>query len=89
MNGWLDALRRGMNPRTYALLAALVVTLLWIQSLDTKQRAMRERAAAARDHASVATAAPAPGPAADRSKDGGAEEWGRDPFEPRFGEGRR
>jgi hypothetical protein len=85
MNGWIDGLRRGWNPRATVLLAALVLTLLWVHSLDVRQRAMRARSSAAAVPSAYAPAA-SPG---DTTKTYAPEAWGHDPFEPRFGEARR
>ena len=82
---WLrEQVKRGMNPRSYVLVAFLVAALLWIHSLDEKQRALRAKAAAA--------GSPAPAPAtavAGGEKHGPstptAAGWGRDPFANRFG----
>jgi len=77
--------RQGMNPRTYVLVALLVVALLYVQSLDEQTKRARARAAAAGGPpppaqlavgASVRTA-PTP---TERG-------WGRDPFRRRFGPG--
>jgi hypothetical protein len=84
---WLrDQARQGMNPRTYTLLALLVVALLYVQSLDEQAKRARLRAQAA--------GGPPPAPAqlaAAASKTGASttigEGWGRDPFARRFGPG--
>jgi len=82
---WLrEQVKRGMNPRSYVLVAFLVATLMWIHSLDEKQRALRAKAAAAGSHA------PAPATAiAGAEKHGPSTPteagWGRDPFANRFG----
>jgi len=82
---WLrEQVKRGMNPRSYVLVVFLVATLLWIHSLDEKQRALRAKA--------VAAGSPAPAPAtaiAGGEKHGPSTPteagWGRDPFANRFG----
>jgi hypothetical protein len=82
---WLrEQVKRGMNPRTYVLVAFLVATLAWIHSLDEKQRALRARATAA------GSPAPAPATAIAAGEKHGpstptAAGWGRDPFANRFG----
>ena len=88
MNWFRDQVKKGMNFRTYALLAFLVVVLFWIHSLDAKRRAIR----AAMPVVAVAPlAAPAPARPADRS---GARAsmtpagWGSDPFERRVFDGK-
>ena len=76
--------RQGMNPRTYTLLALLVVALLYVQSLDEQAKRARLRALAAGGArpgpAQLAVAAPKAMPSTPT-----AQGWGRDPFERRFG----
>ena len=85
MNGWRDQLRRGMDPRTYLLLAILVVAIVWVQSLDGRLRAARVRPAAA-GAAVPAESDDSPGAVAGARDAESAEPrgWGRDPFDPRF-----
>ncbi|MGE5175137.1 MAG: hypothetical protein ACM3JJ_02075 [Hyphomicrobiales bacterium] len=86
---WLkEQAKRGMNARTYVLLGILAVTFVWIQSLDARTEALRQKARAA----SEATAAlPAAAARSDEPKQGPstptADGWGRDPFDRRFGAG--
>jgi len=88
MNWLRDQVKKGMNFRTYALLAFLVVVLFWIHSLDVKRRAIR---AATPVVAVAPPAVPAPARLADR---GGARAsmtpagWGSDPFERRVFDGK-
>lgn len=82
---WLrEQVKRGMNPRTYVLVAFLVATLVWIHSLDERQRALRAKAGASGSQPSPAVAAAVAagkrGPSTPT--DSG---WGRDPFANRFG----
>ena len=89
MNWFRDQVKKGMNARTYALLAFLVVVLFWIHSLDQKRRAIRAAMP-------VVAVAPAPAvPASARSADrSGARAsmtpagWGSDPFERRVFDGK-
>ena len=88
---WLrDQLRKGMNVRTYALVGVLVGVFVWIQSLDSKQRAIRVTA-----RADAAGAPPAPAMAATAAASGRkavhasvSPGWGLDPFARRFSAGR-
>ena len=43
MDWFRDQMKKGMNPRTYVLVAFLVLVLVWIHSLDQKRRAIRAR----------------------------------------------
>jgi hypothetical protein len=81
---WLrEQVKRGMNPRTYVLVAFLVATLAWIHSLDERQRALRAKTGAAGSQPPPAVAATAPGKhGASTPTDTG---WARDPFANRFG----
>ncbi len=84
MDWFRDQVKKGMNPRTYLLLGFLVAVLLWIQSLDAKQRALRAKAAAVTMTPVPATPAAArlaeaPGRRAEQTPAG----WGSDPFERR------
>lgn len=81
---WLRGqLKRGMNPRTYVLVAFLVATLFWIQSLDERERALRAKASAAGGSPAPAVAVnPALKEGSSTPTDSG---WGRDPFASRFG----
>jgi hypothetical protein len=84
MGDWREQVRRGLNLRTYLLLAILVGTIVWVQSLDGRARAMRARSAAV----ASAPADPIPSPVVTTGS-GGAEpaeqqSWGRDPFDPKF-----
>ena len=82
---WLRGqLKRGMNPRTYVLVAFLLATLVWIQSLDERERALRAKAQG------LSSGAPAPAVAVDAAMKQGSSTptdsgWGRDPFANRFG----
>jgi hypothetical protein len=85
---WIqEQVRQGMNGRTYALLGALVVTLLWIQSLDSQEKRARARAR----EAGGAVAVPSVAVVASAPKEGTSTPtgpgWGRDPFARRFGAG--
>ena len=83
MDWFRDQMKRGMNPRTYALLAFLVGVLLWIQVLDQKQKALRAKNPAV-------TLAPAPAIPAVRHEERDPAHasmtppgWGGDPFQRR------
>lgn len=82
---WLrEQVKRGMNLRTYVLVAFLVATLAWIHSLDERQRALRAKAATS------GPAMPAPATAVAAGEKHGPSTpteagWGRDPFANRFG----
>jgi hypothetical protein len=82
---WLrEQVKRGMNPRTYVLVAFLVATLAWIHSLDERQRALRAKAGAAGSQppaAAVAVLAAVKRGSSTPTDSG----WGRDPFANRFG----
>ena len=43
MDWFREQMKKGMNPRTYVLVAFLVLVLVWIQSLDQKRRELRAR----------------------------------------------
>ena len=82
---WLrDQVRKGLNPRTYVLAGLLILVLIWIQSLDAKQKALRARASVA--VATVAKAPATPASSKERSSEAFPEVvgWGRDPFERRI-----
>ncbi len=82
---WLrEQVKRGMNGRTYVLVAFLLVTLLWIHSLDERQRALRAKASAAGSQAPAPAVAAAAGAKHGTSTPTEAG-WGRDPFANRFG----
>ena len=88
--GWLrDQVKKGLNPRTYVLVGFLILVLLWIQSLNAKQKAVRARAAAS--VAAQAVPPPPARPAASKARPSGAMAgavvWGRDPFERRVLDG--
>jgi len=72
-------LKAALNPRMFVLLGILVVVLVWIRSLDVKQRAIRARATASAlrppPPAQVALAK-APDAAVSATPPG----WGSDPF---------
>lgn len=83
MDWFRDQMKRGMNPRTYVLLAFLVGVLLWIQVLDQKQKALRAKNPAV-------TLAPAPAIPAVRHEERDPAHasmtppgWGGDPFQRR------
>ena len=84
MDWFRDQMKRGMNPRTYVLVAFLVGVLLWIQVLDQKQKALRAKNPAV-------TLAPAPAIPAVRHEERDAAHasmtppgWGGDPFQRRL-----
>ena len=83
---WLrEQVKRGMNPRTYLLVAFLVGTLAWIHSMDERQRALRAKpnASGSQPPAPAVAAASAVGKRGPSTPtDSG---WGRDPFANRFG----
>ena len=82
MDWFQDQMRKGMNPRTYALVAALLLVLAWIHSLDVSRKQLRGRNQAGR----VALPAPAPrvdGRGTQASFAPTPTGWGRDPFERR------
>ena len=76
-----DQMKKGLNPRTYALVGLLVAVLVWIHSLDVKRQALRAKSP-------VVTVAPSPAlPAAARLAERGDTRgaptppgWGGDPF---------
>jgi hypothetical protein len=79
----LRQLKKGMNPRTFILLGLLVAVLIWIQSLEARQKALR----ASGDAAAVPAAAVAAAPAARARRaapDAVNPGWGEDPFARRF-----
>ncbi len=84
MDWFRDQVKKGLNPRTYVLVVLLVGVLFWIHSLDTKQSALRAKAAAVMIAPAPAVPAPAQlaertGPRAEPTPIG----WGSDPFERR------
>ena len=82
---WLtEQVKRGMNGRTYVLVAFLLATLVWIHSLDERQRALRAKARAAGSGVPVPAVAVASGTKRGDSTPTEAG-WGRDPFANRFG----
>jgi len=89
---WLRReLRKGMNARTYLLVACLALTLLWIQSLDGRGRAKRARGiphAAPTAAAAMIPLAATPEVSGPAGAEGAATlvGWGHDPFGPRFTE---
>ncbi|HEX7078185.1 MAG TPA: hypothetical protein VF363_07180 [Candidatus Eisenbacteria bacterium] len=86
MDWWREQAKRGMNGRTYVLLGLLAATLFWIQSLDEREKALRERARAAGGPPPPSVAAIAT-PGKTEPSTPTAEGWGRDPFDQRFGKG--
>ena len=81
---WIRGGKSGrVSPRTYALVAILVLTILGIRSMDEKQKAARARAQAAATSPTPAVAA-----VASRNRDAlpseAAAGWGRDPFSRTF-----
>ncbi len=88
MNWFRDQVKKGLNFRTYALVAFLIVVLFWIHSLDQKRRAIRAAIPV------VAVAPPAPPAPARLAGHGVAQAsmtpagWGSDPFERRVFEGK-
>ena len=82
---WLrEQVKRGMNARTYALVAFLLATLAWIHSLDERQRALRAKASAAGSVPPVPAVAVVAGGKHGSSTPTEAG-WGRNPFTSRFG----
>jgi hypothetical protein len=83
---WLrEQAKKGMNLRTYALVGLLVASLIYVQSLDQKQKLARARARAA---SAAPAAAVAAAPVLKLSPSTPTEPgWGRDPFERLFGIG--
>ena len=84
MDWFRDQMKRGMNPRTYVLVAFLVGVLLWIQALDQKQKALRAKNPAV-------TLAPAPAIPTVRPEERDPAHasmtppgWGVDPFQRRL-----
>ena len=82
---WLrEQVKRGMNPRTYILVALLLAALAYIHSMDEQQRALRAKAGAAGSMPPVPAVA-----VAVNGKHGSSTPteagWGRDPFANRFG----
>ncbi|HEY7726959.1 MAG TPA: hypothetical protein VID50_00730 [Candidatus Eisenbacteria bacterium] len=81
---WLiRQLRQGANPRTYVLVGLLAAVLVWIHSVDERQKELRGRAQAASAPAAAVAAVPAPG-ARRAAFEAVGPGWGRDPFERRF-----
>ncbi len=84
MAWWREQLRRGLHPRTYVLVALLLLTLVWIGVMDRKAASLRARgraAAAAAVPASKAAAEPVVRRALLAGVSAG---WGSDPFGRRF-----
>src|SRR3990170_424909 len=83
---WLRRqLRKGMNVRTYVLVGVLAGILIWMQSLDAKQKAIRTRAYAASPAAGLPAAALPAVPGARRAMLAAVSSgWGGDPFAQRF-----
>ena len=89
MDWFRDQMKKGMNPRTYVLIGFLVVVLLWIHSLDVRQKSLRAKGAPTGSAPAAATAA-----RDGQEHRGGSEAqfagtpagWGRDPFERRVGD---
>ena len=75
-----EQMKKGMNPRTYVLVAFLVLVLVWIQSLDQKRRELRARMPAVT--VAPAPAIPVPVKLAAQG-DATPAGWGEDPFERR------
>jgi hypothetical protein len=90
MNWFRDQMKKGMNVRTYVLVGFLVVTLVWIRSLDQKQKEIRAKAASVT--IAPAPAVPLPAMLAARDAKGRADAtplgWGSDPFERRVFNGK-
>jgi len=89
MDWFRDQMKKGMNLRTYVLVGFLIAVLLWIHSIDLKQKSFRAKGAAAGSAPVAATAVP------DGSGNRRGSEialastpagWGRDPFERRVGD---
>ena len=86
MDWFRDQMKKGMNPRTYTLVGFLVVVLLWIHSLDVKQRLLRAKNGAISTPAAMAEPAKAhlaDGKGTAASFASTPPGWGRDPFERR------
>ncbi len=82
MTWWREQIRRGMNARTFALVAILLLTLVWIGVMDRRAAALKARGRAA-------AASVAPGPAQPSAAEpalrqallaGVSAGWGSDPF---------
>ena len=89
MDWFRDQMKKGMNPRSYVLVGFLVLVLIWIQSLDRKQKAIRARTPAVT--AAPAAAVPVPTRIPDRGEMRAAATppgWGEDPFERRVFDGK-
>ena len=85
MDWFRDHMKRGMNPRTYYLVAFLVAVLFWIHSLDVEQKALRAKnrawASAPGAAGAFSTAAhSAVGKGTAVSFDSTPLGWGSDPF---------
>jgi len=82
MNWVVEQAKHGMNARTYVLIGLLVVTLVYVQSLDEQQKRARARARlAGGPPPAAAVVAVAPRTGITTPTEPG---WGRDPFERRF-----
>ncbi|HEY2924504.1 MAG TPA: hypothetical protein VGJ98_06010 [Candidatus Eisenbacteria bacterium] len=88
MDWFRDQVKKGLNPRTLVLLGALAGVLVWIHSLDVKQRELRAKTPAV---TIVPLPLPSPARLAERG-DGRAVAtppgWGSDPFERRVLDGK-
>ena len=80
MDWFREQMKKGMNPRTYVLVAFLVLVLVWIQSLDQTRRELRARMPAVT--VAPAPAIPVPVKLAAQG-DATPAGWGEDPFERR------
>lgn len=86
MDWFRDQVKKGMNPRSYALVGFLVAVLFWIHSLDVKQNALRAKNGAAGSAPAAAVLAPGRagvGKGTAASFASTPSGWGRDPFERR------
>lgn len=86
MDWFRDQMKKGMNPRMYALVGFLVAVLFWIHSLDVKQKALRAKNGTA--GSSPAAVVPALAHLSDAKGTAASfastpSGWGRDPFERR------
>src|SRR5512134_1501322 len=83
---WLGGqIRKGMNVRTYVLVGVLAGILIWMQSIDARQRAIRARALASPPGAGQpAPALPVAAGARKAMLAAVSPGWGADPFARRF-----
>lgn len=89
MDWFREQMKKGLNPRTYALLAFLIAVLVWIHSLDQKRREIRARIPAVTLAPALAVAIPSrPAERGEARAAATPAGWGSDPFERRVFDGK-